>query len=104
MIEQQTAREFIHTAQSWGPIGTGIFVVVVFIGYQVYSNFVLKKKAFDPITQMRLDINTRPTFKELSEKLEKYMLEKVARSEFDSVKRELDDIKRIVEGIDRKIK
>ncbi len=111
MTEQHTIQEAVNLAQQWGPIGSAIFLVVIFIAYQIWSGLTLKKKALDPITKLLLELEKRPTYDWIEKEFvacqqirAQYMRKDVADAQFNSLTRELDDIKTIVQEINRKIK
>ena len=104
MTEQQTIQDLAHTAEIWGPVGTAIFIIVIFIAYQIYSNVVVKKKAFDPITQIKLDINDRPTYSQLVSRLKDYQLKEVAEAQLTGIEKRLSHIERLLNQINDKIK
>ena len=97
MIEQTTIKSGIDLLNSWGLIGSGAFIFFVYI---LYSNIIVKKKAFDPITKILVELEKRPTYGWIEDK---FQLKEVAKSEYEALKRELDDIKTIVQEINRKI-
>jgi len=96
MLEQQTISNVAEAAQIWGPIGTGLFVLVVFIGYQMYSHSTMKRRAYNPISDITKELSDKTNFEWVEKQLDKYQLKEVADNTSKSILKRLDNIERLI--------
>jgi len=105
MLEQTTIREGIHLASEWGWIGTAIVLYILSqTVYAVYSNMVVKRKAFDPLSKIIKELGDKASFEWTEKKLEKYQMKEVAEAHLRGLEIRLLHIEKILQEINSKIK
>ena len=105
MLEQQTIQQGMHLAEQWGWIGTAIVLYVLCQTiYAVYSNLIVRRKAFLPLEKLIKELEGRVTYEWVERQFDKYQLKEVADAHAKGIDKRLGHIESLLHEINRKLK